>query len=185
MRASRFIPAAILVSVLLVSGCKPAQQSQNNEVSGMTDADMQQFIDDEMGITIEDAEVSSVAMMPDAANASAAAASKAAEMQAQTQGRYTAFSPSVIGNGQTAVLFFHAAWCPICRDADESLTALYGESGGELLTTYKVDYDASADLKKKYGVTYQHTFVKIDGQGNMIEKVQSPADDRLLTILMK
>jgi hypothetical protein len=34
----------------------------------------------------------------------------------------------------------------------------------------KVDYESSTELKKKYGVTYQHTLVQVDAQGNMITK---------------
>jgi hypothetical protein len=35
---------------------------------------------------------------------------------------------------------------------------------------FKTDYDTSNDLKTKYGVTYQHTFVQIDSSGNAITK---------------
>ncbi|MEK7564045.1 MAG: hypothetical protein AAB510_00550 [Patescibacteria group bacterium] len=38
------------------------------------------------------------------------------------------------------------------------------------LSILDVDYDNSSDLKKKYGVTYQHTFVQVDKDGNMIKK---------------
>ena len=33
-----------------------------------------------------------------------------------------------------------------------------------------VNYDKSADLKKAYGVTYQHTLVQVDENGTMIAK---------------
>jgi hypothetical protein len=34
----------------------------------------------------------------------------------------------------------------------------------------KTDYDSNIDLRKKYGVTSQHTFVQIDSSGNLIKK---------------
>jgi len=34
----------------------------------------------------------------------------------------------------------------------------------------KVDYDKSTDLKRKYGVTYQHTFVQVDKGGHLLKK---------------
>jgi hypothetical protein len=34
----------------------------------------------------------------------------------------------------------------------------------------KVDYDKETELKKKYGVTYQHTLVQVDKDGNLIKK---------------
>ena len=33
-----------------------------------------------------------------------------------------------------------------------------------------VDYDAAQDLKKKYAVTYQHTFVQVDAEGKLLKK---------------
>lgn len=38
------------------------------------------------------------------------------------------------------------------------------------LTILKADYDIEKDLKKKYGVTYQHTLVQVDKAGNIIKK---------------
>ena len=33
----------------------------------------------------------------------------------------------------------------------------------------KTDYDSQKELKKKYGITYQHTFVLVDDEGNEIK----------------
>ena len=48
-------------------------------------------------------------------------------------------------NGGKALIFFHAGWCPFCIAAEK-------------------------DLKQKYGVTTQHTFVQVDQDGNEITK---------------
>lgn len=67
----------------------------------------------------------------------------------------------------TKILFFHASWCPQCR----ALEADIQKSGVPAGTTiFKVDYDNSQDLRKKYGVTLQTTVVKVDDQGNLISK---------------
>ena len=34
----------------------------------------------------------------------------------------------------------------------------------------KTDYDSEQELTDKYGVTYQHTFVVVDSEGNEIKK---------------
>lgn len=60
------------------------------------------------------------------------------------------------------VLFFHATWCPTCKEADASLMK---DGVPEGLTVVKVDYDSMTDLKAKYGITVQHTFVSIDSHG--------------------
>jgi hypothetical protein len=38
------------------------------------------------------------------------------------------------------------------------------------VTILKADYDAEVDLKRKYGVTLQHTLVQVDKDGNQINK---------------
>ncbi len=37
-------------------------------------------------------------------------------------------------------------------------------------TIFKVDYDSNQDLRKKYGVTLQTTIVKVDADGNLVDK---------------
>ena len=91
-------------------------------------------------------------------------------------------SASVLTDGTTKVLFFHASWCPICKSANQTLATWYSDGKG-LLTVYKIDYDNEKMLKQKYGVTYQHTFVKINGNGNVIKSVTGPSDDVLKDLL--
>ncbi len=67
------------------------------------------------------------------------------------------------------VLFFRAGWCPTCVALDKDIRA-HLKDIPESLTILDVNYDNSAVLKKKYGVTYQHTFVQVDAQGNLIKK---------------
>lgn len=98
------------------------------------------------------------------------------------KGSYTAYTPEVLTNGDTKVLFFHAAWCPSCKKGDASLNAWYRANTYDR-SVYKVDYDNSNDLKAKYGVTYQHTFVLVDGQGNALQVIQGPTDAQLQAML--
>jgi len=104
------------------------------------------------------------------------------EMEPSTDAAYLDFETSVIGNGETSLLFFHAPWCPNCRQAEKDLVSIYlGKDA--TISTYKVDYDSSTELKSRYGVTYQHTFVLIDGQGNAIKTVQGPSASALAAIV--
>ena len=87
-------------------------------------------------------------------------------------GSYEAYSPEKIARAASsgkAVLFFRASWCPTCRSLDADIRTKLGEIPAGL-TILDVNYDSSSDLKKKYGVTYQHTFVQVDAQGNLIKK---------------
>ena len=86
-------------------------------------------------------------------------------------GSYEAYGPEKIVLAATGdvVLFFHASWCPTCRglSADIEKNAANIPDG---LTILKTDYDRETELKKKYGVTVQHTLVQVDKNGNMIKK---------------
>lgn len=67
------------------------------------------------------------------------------------------------------VLYFHAPWCPICVPIDKEFSSRSHEIP-DGVTVFKVDYDTEKELGKKYAVTYQHTFVHVDGNGSEITK---------------
>jgi thiol-disulfide isomerase/thioredoxin len=75
--------------------------------------------------------------------------------------------------GTDVVLFFHASWCPKCRDTEAS--AKSGMPAG--LTLVKIDYDDATSLRQQYGVTLQHTFVQVDGSAKAIKKWVGTYDD--------
>jgi pentapeptide MXKDX repeat protein len=90
---------------------------------------------------------------------------------AMVKGTIETYSPEKLAfaNGGKVLLFFHANWCPICRqlDAEASANPNLVPDGIHVL---KVDYDTATDLKKKYGITVQHTFVQVDAAGNLLQK---------------
>ena len=84
----------------------------------------------------------------------------------ETPGVYVDYSSDAIANASgTKLLFFHASWCPQCRSIEDSIKKDGIPSG---VTVIKVDYDSHQELRQKYGVTIQTTFVKIDDSGNKI-----------------
>lgn len=98
-------------------------------------------------------------------------------------GSYEAYSADKIAQAVVGdvVLFFHASWCPSCRALNGSIESNL-KSIPESVTILKIDYDRETELKKKYGVTYQHTLVQVDKDGHMIKKWSgSPSLDSLLT----
>jgi thiol-disulfide isomerase/thioredoxin len=95
-------------------------------------------------------------------------------------GTYVDYSPTVIANTMgTKILFFHAPWCPQCRDLEASI-----KSGGVPagVTIIKVDYDTSQSLRQKYGVTLQTTVVRVDDQGNLVKKFVAYDDPSLTAV---
>ena len=93
------------------------------------------------------------------------------------QGAYVEIGPNVLEGSKATkrVLFFYASWCPLCKPADAEFRDRMSEIP-EGVTVIRVNYNdpstdqAEKDLAAKYGVTYQHTFVQIDGQGNVVTK---------------
>lgn len=90
---------------------------------------------------------------------------------------YLPFSPSVLLDTADAkrVLFFYADWCPTCRPVNEELETNQDKIPDDV-RIIRVNYNDSEtdqvekDLAKKYGITYQHTFVLIDSEGNEVKK---------------
>lgn len=85
------------------------------------------------------------------------------------QGSFTDYDTAKLANAEKGdvVLYFSAPWCPTCQEANKNFNASSAPDG---LTLLKVDYDSSTDLKKQYGVTYQHTFVQVDKDGKQLKK---------------
>jgi thiol-disulfide isomerase/thioredoxin len=90
-----------------------------------------------------------------------------------SESAYQDYSPDkpakLASSGYKVVLFFHAPWCPFCRSANSTFVSRTSEIP-QGVAVLKTDYDSNSDLKKKYGVTYQHTFVQIDAEGNAVSK---------------
>jgi thioredoxin 1 len=71
-----------------------------------------------------------------------------------------------IAEKNPAVLFFAADWCPYCQ-ADLKDINVNGSRLGDI-TVVVLNYDKTAALKTKYGVTVQDTFVQIDSAGKKL-----------------
>lgn len=91
-------------------------------------------------------------------------------MMEKGAGTYEDYSAEKVASAEgDVVLFFHASWCPTCRALNSNIEANLGAIP-DGVTILKTDYDSETALKQKYGVTYQHTLVQVDNDGNMITK---------------
>lgn len=92
-------------------------------------------------------------------------------MEAKARGTYEPYSEDKLAayGEDKIILFFHAAWCPICVSLEKEILASSDAipSGVHALV---VDYDNAQSLRQKYGVTIQHTFVQVDSTGSAIQK---------------
>lgn len=92
-------------------------------------------------------------------------------MMPSSKGSIETYSPEKLSLAQDhkVVLFFHASWCPICRQLDAEAKA-DPEIVPDGVRVLKVDYDTATSLRQKYGVTVQHTFVQVDASGASLGK---------------
>lgn len=101
--------------------------------------------------------------------------------------QYLPYTQEVLQSSKSTrrVLFFYASWCPTCIPADADFEKNVSMLPSDL-TVIRVNYndqDTDAEekaLATKYAVTYQHTFVQIDADGNAVTKWNGGATKELL-----
>ena len=101
--------------------------------------------------------------------------------------RYVPYSKSAYDAAadKRRVLYFYATWCPSCKVANEDFTANPNKIPEDVVVI-RTNYNdpntdqEEKDLAKKYGITYQHTFVQIDTQGKEITKWNGGKTDELV-----
>lgn len=102
----------------------------------------------------------------------------------KAEGRYTEYNETLVaadGYNET-ILFFHAPWCPECRAFEQVIESEPIPNGVQIL---KVDYDSSTELKTKYGVTLQTTFVKVDPSGEQVSAWVGYGKDKSVAIILE
>lgn len=140
----------IILALVVIGGGIYFYQSQNQNNSANTaDQMMEDKTEDTM---MEDKDKEDGEMMSDS-------------------GVYLAYSQAAYDSSaaKKRVLFFHATWCPTCKAANLEFEANLGKIPEDVVLL-KTDYDTENALKQKYGITYQHTFVLVDSEGNELKK---------------
>lgn len=108
----------------------------------------------------------------------------APEISKSSEGRYTNYSPENIANQEYSqtIVFFYAPWCPECRAFKKAITENSIPDGVQILET---DFDSSTDLKKKYGVTQQTTFVRVNSAGDLQKKWPGYGKDKSIDLVLE
>jgi thioredoxin 1 len=77
--------------------------------------------------------------------------------------------------GKVIYLEFYASWCPSCRAQDPAIRSAFEQMKQKQeryqnVAGFQVDYDRFDDLKKKYGITYQHSHIILSPSGDVAVK---------------
>lgn len=75
-------------------------------------------------------------------------------------------------NGRAVIWFAAFAWCPSCQAADRDFKAHFDKVPKDV-TILKINYDTAKELKRKYAIVIQDTFVQLDNQGKEITRWNS------------
>ena len=91
-----------------------------------------------------------------------------------TQSNYIDYSEAAVNASLASenhtVLFFHAPWCPTCKAAEKDFLANPDTLRENKINIIKTDFDTQLNLRKKYSVALQHTFILLDEDKNAIKK---------------
>jgi thiol-disulfide isomerase/thioredoxin len=165
--------ALMLLAVLALVGCSPAQQEEVADL--LTEEEPTQEQSDE---TIE-------AMTEEDTEQEQEEASE--ETTEESDEAETSYSAAVYTDNQAAlqeagpkVVYFHADWCPTCRALEERVQSTLGQfpDGTKIV---KVDYDAETALKNQYGVKVQTSLVVLNAEGEQVGNVLvNPSNEQLI-----
>ncbi|HIA91877.1 TPA: thioredoxin [Candidatus Saccharibacteria bacterium] len=103
------------------------------------------------------------------------------ETSQAVSGIYTDYSQKALTNAEgQVVLFFHAPWCPQCRQMEADILANGTPAGYTIL---KVDYDSNQDLRDFYGIRLQTSFIKVSNDGTAQDEVYIAYNEPTLATL--
>lgn len=161
---NKVIIAVVLVVLLGAGGFFFVTQQKNDMQQAMTQDETAMAEDTSMS---DEKKVTDENMMEDGDTAG----------DTMTDSRYVEYTKAAFDQAgdKKRVLFFYASWCPTCRPADAEFQAKKDEIPDDI-AVFRVNYnDPETDegekaLAKKYGITYQHTYVLVDEDGNEIKK---------------
>ena len=109
------------------------------------------------------------------------------KMMKADSSRYVQYSKAIFDQSKDLrrVLYFYATWCPSCKAANEDFSTNTNKIPKDVVVI-RINYndpDTDAeekDLAKKYGITYQHTFIQIDANGKRLMKWNGGQTDELI-----
>jgi len=149
---SKLVGVALALSALILASCSGSTQNRSQEPSSTASQTEQDLNADTEPTEEKQNEQSEII--------SAVGAYITLDQYEDSKENYT---------NSDVVLFFNATWCSTCKIARDNFESDL-KSIPSNLAIVLVDFDTEKELRKKYGVTIQHTFIQIDKEGNQLTK---------------
>jgi thiol-disulfide isomerase/thioredoxin len=141
--------------------------------------DPQDAVDEpaEDGLTSADADVQT----KDLPETSVAAVTKSTPQYMDfTEAKYK----ELLDSGQAFALFFHADWCPTCRQMEKNFNeTLSSFPNGTIIL--KANYDNEKELKKTYDIRTQSTITVVGASGEKLVTLATPENEVLKAAIME
>jgi thiol-disulfide isomerase/thioredoxin len=74
------------------------------------------------------------------------------------------------------LLYFWAAWCPICRVEEPGIIAAV-ESMNAPVAGFRVNFDTESAMKRSFDVGYQHTTIILNARGEEMSRFFGPVSE--------
>ncbi len=175
MRTYLLIISAFCVLGLMLAGCQ-TENKEDEQTPVKESEQAQQNTTVSINVTGEE-DLAEGSEMSDSANGTVDENDNSPQYKAYSGSEYTALKGS-----KPFVLFFHADWCPICRQMEKTYTERLDEFP-EGTIILKTDYDTEDELKSEYGVTTQSTVIVFDAEGERIYAAQDPRLDDFMAAI--
>ncbi len=186
MKKTHLLPLLVGAFLILGQGCNPATSTpepsditDGNGALEESDAMMKEEPDAAMDdqTTMEKEDEDNDAMMEGEKVEEDAMEKDAEEPASVSEATYEPFTQSAYdaakAAGKPILLNFYANWCPTCRAQEPRTEALFtNKQAPKGIAAFRVNYnDSETDASEKaiakaFGVTYQHTYVYFDADGN-------------------
>lgn len=86
--------------------------------------------------------------------------------------------------GRPVLLYFWAAWCPVCRAEEPGIKAV-AESADVPIAGFRVDFDTADAMKRSFKVPYQHTTIVLNTNGVEIARFTGPVSEQTLRATLR
>ena len=154
----------VMVATLMFAGCTGSNTAENKTDSAME-------VKNKTGTVMENKTGNAMQNKSDT-NKSGTAMENEANFAPFTKAAYL----DAVTEHKVVFLEFYANWCPTCAAQAPEIEAAFKELKNPNVVGFQVNYKDSdtdsdeQDLAREFGITYQHTHVILDSEGNVAKK---------------